>query len=241
MPHITITGSPAIGFRREACPRNGIKAPSSSDTSNHGVTDEIKGESLIMPRQRNWKQWKLEIATLAVAMVLVLFALLYHWLFDPYVEWREEVKLNDGRIIVIEQKRRDEGGVPREAWVTIDAPIFGSSPITWHENLRPIILNVDKGNLYVVGTPPTRKEALQYECVSPYYIGFRWVDGKWEKIPFSDIPEAVYDVDLLLPNFPPKDVKILTLERKDKKDLNGDPARKAAVFSKINRQAGSGC
>ena len=127
------------------------------------------------------------------------------------VTWREEIKLSDGRVIEVTQKRRyegvytgqDVGSAVREAWLTFRLPEFGSQNITWHENLKPRILNLDNGKLYVVGSPPTEMEFRQYGKPKPAYIGFRYEAGTWLRIPFADIPMTIYDTNLWIENVPP--------------------------------------
>lgn len=77
-----------------------------------------------------------------------------------YKTWQEEVKLNDGRVIVVTQKKRCTdafkgqnyvGCIDRESWLTINLPEFSVQPIIWHENLNPRVLNIHNGKLYVVG------------------------------------------------------------------------------------------
>ena len=72
-----------------------------------------------------------------------------------YVEWQEEVKLNDGRVIVVTQKKKCSEGytgqnwatcIAREAWVTINLPEFSDKPIVWHEHLKANVVNVHNKN-----------------------------------------------------------------------------------------------
>ncbi|WP_211463984.1 hypothetical protein [Collimonas silvisoli] len=139
------------------------------------------------------------------------------------VTWQEEVKLNDGRIIVVEQKKRSDGRIAREAWLTINLPEFSAKPLVWHENLDPLILNVNEGRLYVVGIPPTVREARLYGNPTPPYIGFLWERDSWKRIPFEQIPEAIYATNMLIESFPPKDTTLLTLAKKKSVEVNGDP------------------
>lgn len=130
---------------------------------------------------------------------------------DNTLAWKEEVKLLDGRVITITQKRRyegvytgqDYGSVVREAWLTFKLPEFGNQDITWHENLKPRILNLHNGGLYIVGVAPTGLEFDQYGKPRPPYIGFRYQAGKWLRIQFTEIPEAIYDTNLWIENVPP--------------------------------------
>ena len=158
---------------------------------------------------------------------------------SPYITWKEEVKLNDGRVIVVEQKKRMEGNIARETWLTINLPEFSASPIVWNERLIPIIVNIDSGKLYVVGVPPTGREMELYGCPKPYYVEFVWDNGKWKRIPFEEIPTQIYDSNMLEDAVPPKDITYLSLERKNARDLNGTTGPNALRRLAPNR--GSGC
>ena len=149
-----------------------------------------------------------------------------------YVTWQEEVKLNDGRVIVVTQKKRCEGAytgkefakcIAREAWLTINLPEFSSKEIVWHERLSPKIVNIHEGKLYVVGIPPTCLEFDFYGKPQPDYIGFIFESGGWRRIPFNKIPKAIYDTNLLTAGLPPEGTEYLTLERKQSKEINGKP------------------
>jgi hypothetical protein len=158
-----------------------------------------------------------------------------------FVTWREEVKLNDGRVIVVEQKKRDVEDMDREAWLTINLPEFSTKPIVWHENLRPLTVNIDGGRLYVVGFPPTGVEGHQYGCPRPPYVGFVWENGTWNRIPFEGIPERIYTTNMLTYRFPPRGTTLLTLEEKNGSKLNGDLTVPPGL-KKINPKLGNfGC
>lgn len=138
--------------------------------------------------------------------------------------WQEEVKLLDGRIITVTQKRgyesvytgQDVGSVVREAWLTFRLPEFGDQDITWHENLEPQVLNIYNGQLYVVGIPPTGREFMQYGKPKPSYLGYIYNGNEWMQIAFSQIPEAIYDTNLLIEIVPPNKIRHVTLVDKDK-------------------------
>lgn len=181
--------------------------------------------------------------------IMVLMVLLVMGCASPYSSrsdvfrtWDEEVKLNDGRVIVVNQKVRCDGQavshpekscVMREVWLTFRLPEFSSQEIVWNEHLQPLVLNVDRGQLYVVGMPPTSREFDIYGKPRPPYIGFRFeVDG-WYRMPFEEIPRAIYDTNLVI-GLAPADAKpVLTVERKESKELNGGPTR-GKVFKRID-------
>lgn len=147
------------------------------------------------------------VATLIVGISMDAFGFLG---FGNTLTWQEEVKLLDGRVITVTQKRRYEGKVPRESWLTFKLPEFGNQKITWHENLSPHVFNVCQGKLYVVGIPFTEQEFRQYGRPKPSYLGYRYEAGKWQLIPFKEIPEAIYDTNLLIANGPPNGVKVVS-------------------------------
>jgi hypothetical protein len=145
--------------------------------------------------------------------------------FFGYATWKEEVQLNDGRVIVVEQQKRAGHGIAREAWLTINLPEFSARPIVWHEHLSPLVVNVDGGKLYVVGYPPTVAEFNEYGHPHPAYVGFVWKQGVWNRIAFEEIPEKIYITNMLIEGFPPKGTIFLTLEKKNSYEVNGRAGR----------------
>ena len=132
---------------------------------------------------------------------------------------------------VVTQKKRCEGGytgqsyascLVREAWLTINLSEFSVQPIVWHESLNPRVLNIDKGRLYVVGVAPTGREFDLYDKPRPPYIGFVLENGVWKRIPFAEIPVAIYDTNMLIERIPPTGTKFLTLARKESSEVNGN-------------------
>ncbi len=117
--------------------------------------------------------------------------------------WQEEVKLLDGRVITVTQKRRiDIENNARESWLTLKLPEFGNQEITWHENLFPIVLNVYQGKLYVVGFVFSDREYRQYGEPYPAYVPYRYEAGQWQRIPFNEIPVEIYEVNMFLDDLP---------------------------------------
>jgi len=149
-------------------------------------------------------------------MILMMGVSMNGW--SGTMSWKEEVQLLDGRVINITQKRRydnvytgsNSGTLPREFWLVFKLKEFGDGEITWHENLRPKILNVFEGKLYVVGNPSTEREFRQYGSPKPSYIAYRYEARQWERIPFDEIPVEIYDTNLLIANEPPKGAKLVT-------------------------------
>ncbi|MFZ5502287.1 MAG: hypothetical protein ACOY3V_01925 [Pseudomonadota bacterium] len=130
---------------------------------------------------------------------------------DSTITWQEEVKLLDGRVITVTQKRRIDGDrMPREAWLTFKLPEFGNQEIVWHENLETQVLNVYQGKLYVVGSPHGLRELRQY---GTEYVPYRYEAGQWIRISLNEIPVAIYDVNMY-----PENMALERLERVSLKD-----------------------
>jgi hypothetical protein len=154
------------------------------------------------------------------------------------VSWQEEVKLLDGRTIIVEQKKQCDPGqsgidekhcLARESWLTFSLPEFSSAPIVWHQRLFAMVLNVYNNNLYVVAYPRTGLEYEQLGKPIPPYVAFVWRAGQWIKIPIKDVPSEIYDTNLWLDDVLPGS-KYLTLARKMGPEMLGDP--RVAPFMK---------
>lgn len=150
---------------------------------------------------------------------------------DKLREWQEEVKLNDGQVIVVTQKKRCEGAytggnyapcIAREAWLAINLPKFSDKPMIWHENLYPLVVNTYQNKFYIVGAFPTQREFKLYGEPQPPYIGFVWKDKNWQRLPFEAIPQAIYDVNMLMEGIPPEGIKYLSIGKKESKEINGN-------------------
>ena len=131
--------------------------------------------------------------------------------------WDEEVKLLDGRVITVQQTQQFEDAMPRDVWVRFKLPEFDTKEIVWHEALRAMVLNVYQGNLYIVGRPGTGIEYKRYGRPEPYYIGFRYEKGLWVRIPFNEIPTAIYDTNMWFDNMGIYKIKHLSLEEKNRR------------------------
>jgi len=140
---------------------------------------------------------------------------------SPYVEWKEEVNLSDGRVIVVEQKRRDYNGIAVESWLTMNLPDISSQPIVWHETLGPLVANIYEGQLYVVGKFFNGESSKKYGCHQESYVNFVWNKGVWNRIPFNAIPEQIYKTNMLIDDFPPDRIDFLTLAKKNSAEVNG--------------------
>ncbi|MFZ6873419.1 hypothetical protein ACO0LF_15295 [Undibacterium sp. Di27W] len=143
--------------------------------------------------------------------------------------WKEEVRLNDGRIITVIQKRNCDSGstgdsmascIERESWLTVNLPETKNQDVQWHEHLKPKIFNVYQGNLYIVATPATAREYRKYGYKDSLYLCFKWDHDQWKRITLSDLPVAIYDTNLVIDGAFLK-TNFLTLAEKNGRDFNG--------------------
>lgn len=105
--------------------------------------------------------------------------------------------------------------MPREAWLSFKLPEFSDKEILWHEALDTMVLNVYKGKLYVVGVANGLLEYQQYGRPEPDYIAFRHDKDQWVRIPFNEIPEAIYDANMWFENMVNYKIKNVTIDEKD--------------------------
>ena len=102
----------------------------------------------------------------------------WNWYQTRYPSWYEEVRLSDGRVITIHQKREyyDNYGTA-QSWVTIDLPELGGKQV-WHSYLMPMRVDVKDGVVYVFGRPRGPAQLTRYMYPKNHMVGFRWSSGQ---------------------------------------------------------------
>lgn len=144
---------------------------------------------------------------------------------DNTLTWQEEVKLLDGRVITVKQKwLYDRDRMPRDFTLTFKLPEFSDKEIVWHENLMPQVLNVHQGKLYVVGIPFGEAEFRRYGKPFPEYVPYRYEAGQWQRIPFNEIPVAIYDTNMTINSEPENGATHISLSDKER-EMNDDRIR----------------
>ena len=153
------------------------------------------------------------------------------------LSWQEEVKLLDGRVIVVRLVRQFEGrsyngttfgSMPREFWITMNLPEFSKHEIVWHEKVLPTNLNIYKGKLYIVAIPFSEREFDLYNKPAPPYVGYLFENDQWKRIPFDEIPSAIYDMNLVMSSegfSQNQHVTLIDKAREDKRMLDSDLIR----------------
>jgi hypothetical protein len=122
-------------------------------------------------------------------------------------EWREEVALHDGRIIVVAWNVELVPGEPfrKMAGATsfkLSHPTTGQ-PIVWENagkigsRLSPTMLDVDAGRLFLVMMGQSVADYSSLGCPTPPYFVFRYDAGLWVRVPLSDLPTRFRKANLL--------------------------------------------
>ena len=133
---------------------------------------------------------------------------------ERYPSWYEEVRLSDGRIITIKQRRRYyENYGTAESWVTIDLPELGGKRV-WHSFLMPQRIDVHEGKVYVFGQPRGIKQNQYYRYPKNYMVGFVWNGADFVRIPFLSIPENIRNEENVYP-CERNQMKVISIVEKD--------------------------
>jgi len=159
---------------------------------------------------------------------------------ESFREWKEEVKLNDGRVILVNQKWRcarigkyntgkEYCSTLRESWLTFSLPEISNREIEWNEQFLPLVFNVYKGQLYIVGIVDGT-QWLVYGKPQPPYISYRWNVNGWHPISFNEIPETIYKTNMAT-EFPP--VESPFLFKVDAKERSNNRASLPKPYKRI--------
>lgn len=156
---------------------------------------------------------------LLVAMGLLVLgaaaAVGWNWYQTRYPSWYEEVRLSDGRVITIHQKREyHENYGTAQSWVTIDLPELGGKRV-WHSYLMPMRIDVKDSVVYAFGRPRGPAQLSRYMYPKNHMVGFKWSKGEFVRIPFLDIPEDLRREENIYSCLPKKGEIMLAIEKKD--------------------------
>lgn len=126
----------------------------------------------------------------------------WNWYQKRYPSWYEEVRLSDGRVITIHQKREYyENYGTSQSWVTIDLPELGGKQV-WHSYLMPQRVDVVDGKVYVFGIPRGDRQLQYYRSPKHYMVAFVWGGSDFNRIPFLSVPEEMRKEENIYPCIP---------------------------------------
>jgi hypothetical protein len=141
----------------------------------------------------------------AVGLVVITAIAWLGWSYyqSRYPSWDEEVRLSDGRIITIHQKRDYyENYGTNQSWVTIDLPELGGKRV-WHSYLIPMRVDVDQGKVYVFGRPRGPRQVSHYRYPKHHLVAFVYRSGEFQRIPFLSVPEPLRAEENIYSCLPP--------------------------------------
>ena len=124
--------------------------------------------------------------------------------YTPEIRWKEEVRLHDGRIIVVEQwakrgGRSEPGQPPMALWSEIKAknPVTGAE-VAWREDSASGAYVFDfVGEIaYVAVSVGLYPACKKYGFPESNFVFFRY-DGEWKRISYSEFPPML-DTNLFL-------------------------------------------
>lgn len=148
------------------------------------------------------------LVLLAILAVIVVFGV--QMCTPATYRWKEEVRLHDGRLIVVERTRVMSGSREpfRSATVgkwtlAFENPDKPGKKIAFeaHGGAAPMLLGFIGSVPYVVINPRRGDAQYFYKCPHPPYIFFRY-DGEWKRIELRDFPREL--VARNLPNDTPE-------------------------------------
>lgn len=112
------------------------------------------------------------------------------------IDWKQEVKLHDGRVIVVErQSKQNRIILPErqtiEVWQRLTFMRPGTSVRIEFElpkGLRVWLLDFEGDAAYAVLKPASVADYNTWGCPSPAWIAYRHRQGSWQQIVFTELP-----------------------------------------------------
>jgi len=118
------------------------------------------------------------------------------------VEWSEDVRLSDGRTVVVARSNEyrqvaDVGAGFQRGWnfertmLQVRMPTPNGATIRWQGTLTPIVLGADSnGDPLLVGVASSSQAIFDWK-LSPRgesHVALRFVRGEWERISLEEVP-----------------------------------------------------
>lgn len=122
-----------------------------------------------------------------------------------HFEWTEDVKLSDGRMIVVKRTEdyrasMDVGAGFQRGWLLQKSSISAELPspikrnVSWEASLVPLVLDIqpDDNAVYLVGVVPTGAARTEWKVPNhEFYVPFRLAAEGWQRIHLADLPVFV--------------------------------------------------
>lgn len=121
-----------------------------------------------------------------------------------HFEWTEDVKLSDGRMMIVkrtEDYRRimDVGAGFQKGWlfqkstITTELPSPIQRKVAWEGSLKPLVLDIQPDStVYLVCRVATGANRTEWKVPDhEFYVSFRLTPESWQRIPLADLPLSV--------------------------------------------------
>jgi hypothetical protein len=151
----------------------------------------------------------------ALSFVAAIASVACKWYEARYPIWREEVRLSDGRSIIVTQKHEyyEDYGT-NQAWVTFSLPEMGGER-TWHSYLKPMRIDVIDGVVYVFGRPRGDRQVKYYQYPRHYLVAFKWDGNSFARVPFLSLPSDFRRRENIFPCIPDSRGSLITWPQKE--------------------------
>lgn len=135
---------------------------------------------------------------ISMAIVATIVFIGYRVFADPELRWQEEVKLADGRVIVVERwSKRPAMGTLGQRGPTLWWEIKAKNPdtsetVTWYEDAGtgPDIFDFVAKVPYVAARVGAYSACKKYGWPKVNWVFFRY-DGTWKQIPIEEFPKQL--------------------------------------------------
>jgi len=152
-----------------------------------------------MTKDQNKQKSNGKIPAYVLALLIIALMPLSAYSQMKTVKWKEEVRLTNGQMIIVERAqdyRYGYAGGGRPGWLFDYARIRGTFPppngeIAWEGRLAPLALDIaSNGSIYLVAVLATVAGQKEYGMSDgSYHVAFNFMaNNKWQRIPITAVP-----------------------------------------------------
>ena len=164
------------------------------------------------------------------------------------LHWKQQVQLQDGRVIVMERSSQSTGPLfpENKRGLEINQVVAFTNPdtqeqITWPipKGLKPYTLDFDKKIPYLVLNAYTVADYNTWNCPNPPFLVYRYENKQWLSLPFEQLPARFIKRNLMDMSKSIKHVSsdnLITVDEQQKWIGYGRAKWEQAEFSTISRK-----
>ena len=160
-----------------------------------------EAETISSPKKK-WPIKKRHFFWLLIILCLFFF---FRSCFGKTIHWKQEVQLQDGRVIEVNRISKQTGNIfPENTIIEYEQHIEFINPdskekIAWQipKGLGLDLLDIDKGIAYLAMRPASVADYNTWNCPNPPFIVYWFKDHRWQKIPFEKLPQQFTQPNLM--------------------------------------------